>query len=1071
MAQLSPFAFYTVLDSNGDPIVGAKIESYVAGTSTALSTYSDEGLTTANANPASGATTGNQVSDASGRFGAMFLANAEYKFIIKDDGGVTIFTIDNVNADAESVVTAANIAAVQALPSSSLTANDLLFTLGGAATGDGYGGEYYWSASSTATDDSSDNVPTVIRPTDTGAGTAGRWLLRGVKDDGGDTVQSVQQHLADAHSNINASLNGWHVAQRIRASAGDAKATQLYVAADIMVAPAIETPIPWTAASENPYKMWVSPSYVLPVHALTAANPGVFTAYGAATSATLFSVSTSDVFRAEGLAGAVEANGVEFTIAAANATAGTITTGTNTSGYTAYTSGGWIAKGDPDIIKMARGIRRVRLRGSIPLDPNIGYVTNVTQANPAVVTIVGHTFANGMTVTFSDVAGMTDLNGNTYTVAGVSGNTFQLSGTNSTGFGAYTYGGVAVHTAGSTDTYGTASIVVSVKKVANNGTVTTVHTENFKGLGEDYPPVIEFETPVIDVEPRRDVPITGITLGATTTVNAPNHKFTVGKVIELRGIVGTTELNGTEVTVTAVTRDTFTFAVNSAAYTAYVSGGLANERPDYFRVFITHDKTGGLALQGGEKCYLECDVIQRDDDIEENWNWALYQGVVSTIEAREGGVQELAARLANYGTVTVSQSTTEGFGSLPNETSSGEFYNDILNGGASTRLLDGYNQGKYASYEALLRALRRDAPGTEVSIYMPGPVDAPAGTLAGQHYPSQTFAGDASTTAFTVTNPTSIPDGAGGSKSVAAPLIYFVASSATDNEYQPNFKFFWNGTFVGYNNLWAADTNTTVSASDDNPENATSFSTSLTGEAALDGVTYTVTVSGGTENGQAVANRYDTITISPAPPNGLDLRILYDVNVPEVPWSLVNNEPTNLRALIKKSDNRPMNAVFMDLATNQHLTTEVMSAVLRVCHEHGYNVIGNATVPTVSGVEFFLGNEEIRDGDGFVVEGFGIKLGSSSIADTQALLQVFANYRYKGVRLFGVIQELWTAGVSELAVPNVGADTDFDNALAEFEAVARPGDRICYSYSDLGTLTGYLNNVIYDGPNFTRVST
>lgn len=70
-----------------------------------------------------------------------------------------------------------------------------------------------------------------------------------------------------------------------------------------------------------------------------------------------------------------------------------------------------------------------------------GDITGVTQANPGVVTSPGHGLVNGDQVLISSVGGMTQLNGNTYTVAGATADTFQLSGTNTTGFGAYTSGG------------------------------------------------------------------------------------------------------------------------------------------------------------------------------------------------------------------------------------------------------------------------------------------------------------------------------------------------------------------------------------------------------------------------------------------------------------------------------------------------------------------------------------------------------------------------------------------------------------------------------------------------------
>ena len=46
-------------------------------------------------------------------------------------------------------------------------------------------------------------------------------------------------------------------------------------------------------------------------------------------------------------------------------------------------------------------------------------VSGATQANPVVVTVTNHTYVVGDTVTFADVGGMTELNGNTYIISAV----------------------------------------------------------------------------------------------------------------------------------------------------------------------------------------------------------------------------------------------------------------------------------------------------------------------------------------------------------------------------------------------------------------------------------------------------------------------------------------------------------------------------------------------------------------------------------------------------------------------------------------------------------------------------
>ncbi len=73
-------------------------------------------------------------------------------------------------------------------------------------------------------------------------------------------------------------------------------------------------------------------------------------------------------------------------------------------------------------------------------------MTGATQANPIVVTAAGHGFSDGDMVAFLSVAGMTDLNGNTYKISSATTDTFELTTAgdvdiDSTGFGAYTSGG------------------------------------------------------------------------------------------------------------------------------------------------------------------------------------------------------------------------------------------------------------------------------------------------------------------------------------------------------------------------------------------------------------------------------------------------------------------------------------------------------------------------------------------------------------------------------------------------------------------------------------------------------
>lgn len=77
-------------DNNGNPLSGGKLYSYVTGTTTPKSTYSDYDLQTANANP----TILNSRGEAT-----IYLEGAT-KLVLKDSNNVTIWTFDNIGTAA-----------------------------------------------------------------------------------------------------------------------------------------------------------------------------------------------------------------------------------------------------------------------------------------------------------------------------------------------------------------------------------------------------------------------------------------------------------------------------------------------------------------------------------------------------------------------------------------------------------------------------------------------------------------------------------------------------------------------------------------------------------------------------------------------------------------------------------------------------------------------------------------------------------------------------------------------------------------------------------------------------------
>lgn len=88
MAQLLPLLKARFGDANNDPLSGGKLYSYVAGTTTPLATYADEGEESANSNPV--------ILDANGEAN-IWLSTGSYKFVLTDADDVIQWTVDNVS--------------------------------------------------------------------------------------------------------------------------------------------------------------------------------------------------------------------------------------------------------------------------------------------------------------------------------------------------------------------------------------------------------------------------------------------------------------------------------------------------------------------------------------------------------------------------------------------------------------------------------------------------------------------------------------------------------------------------------------------------------------------------------------------------------------------------------------------------------------------------------------------------------------------------------------------------------------------------------------------------------------
>jgi len=91
MSTLAPTPKLQFFDANGAPLVGGKLYTYVAGSTTPLASYTDSTGNTANTNPI--------ILDSRGEAN-VWLGGSSYKFALYDSTNVLIWTVDNINGGA-----------------------------------------------------------------------------------------------------------------------------------------------------------------------------------------------------------------------------------------------------------------------------------------------------------------------------------------------------------------------------------------------------------------------------------------------------------------------------------------------------------------------------------------------------------------------------------------------------------------------------------------------------------------------------------------------------------------------------------------------------------------------------------------------------------------------------------------------------------------------------------------------------------------------------------------------------------------------------------------------------------
>ena len=88
MANLAPSPKFQAFDTNGDPLSGGKLFTYLSGTSTPATTYTDAGGGTANANPV--------ILDSRGEADVWLPVDVAYRYTLKTAADVLIWTVDGI---------------------------------------------------------------------------------------------------------------------------------------------------------------------------------------------------------------------------------------------------------------------------------------------------------------------------------------------------------------------------------------------------------------------------------------------------------------------------------------------------------------------------------------------------------------------------------------------------------------------------------------------------------------------------------------------------------------------------------------------------------------------------------------------------------------------------------------------------------------------------------------------------------------------------------------------------------------------------------------------------------------
>lgn len=238
-------------------------------------------------------------------------------------------------------------------------------------------------------------------------------------------------------------------------------------------------------------------------------------------------------------------------------------------------------------------------------------ITNITQANPAVVTSASHGYSDGDYVDISGVVGMTEINGKRYVVNNALTNTFELiqdgANVDSTGYSAYTSGGIVervyeITTPFTTtelpnlkwtqqaDTMYIASSTKPLQKLLRTGSTSW----SIADIAYDtvaWPPFLDINVTSTTITPSATTG-SGITLTSSTAIFTANHvdsywKITHGSTTGYVKVTGYT--SGT-----SVTADVVVTLGGTSATSDWYEGAWSDERGHPIDVKFHQDRLVAL---------------------------------------------------------------------------------------------------------------------------------------------------------------------------------------------------------------------------------------------------------------------------------------------------------------------------------------------------------------------------------------------------------------------------------------------------------------------------------------------